>query len=75
MDVFTKKRESVKDIGEIITELLNEVNNLSSCKRAIMCTTYTGKILSKSAINKLINKYSTFIYESQNKGMEEMEID
>lgn len=70
-DVFTTKRECIKDISEIITEFLNEINNFTSCKRATMCTTYTGKILTPKAINKLINKYSAFIYELQNKEVEE----
>lgn len=71
LDVFTQKREYVKDIGKIIVEFFNETNSLTSCKRATVCTSYTGKILGKKAINKLIDKYSTYIYELQNKGMEE----
>ncbi|WP_206406241.1 helix-turn-helix domain-containing protein [Clostridium botulinum] len=71
LDVFTQKRESLQDIGEIISESLNEIISLTSCKRADVCTVYTGKILSKKVMNKLIDRYSTLIYELQNKGMEE----
>lgn len=70
-DVFTKKRESVKDISKIITEFLHETNSLISCKRASMCTAYTEKFVGKNVIDNLVDKYSIFIYELQNKVMEE----
>lgn len=71
MDVFTKKRESINNIAKAISEFYNETNSLTSCKRATVCTDYTGKILSKKVMNKLIDRYSILIYELQNKGMEE----
>lgn len=70
-DTFTQKRESIKDIGTIIMEFFNEINNLTSCKRATACNSYTGKVLSKKAMDKLIEKYSFLIYELKNKGMED----
>jgi hypothetical protein len=70
-DVFIKKRESIKDIRKIIIEFFNETNSLISCEKSIECTDYTEKLLEKKPIDKLVNKYSTFIYELQNKGMEE----
>lgn len=70
-DVFTKKRDGVKDISKIITELLYESNNLISYERETACADYTERFLGKKVIDRLVDKYSTLIYELQNKGMEE----
>lgn len=70
LDAFTQKRKDLQDISKIVTEFLNEIDDLVSCERAASCTAYTGKILSKSAINKLIDKFSNYIYELQNKEKE-----
>lgn len=74
-EVFTQKRERIKDINKIIIEFYNEIYGLTSCKRTAVCTAYTCKILSKTAINKVISKYCSFIYELQNKGKEVKQID